>query len=127
MFNLNCTIMKVLVIILSMLTAGIINAETSGEKSTSQCYLEYEKLITNFNVSVDLLQVPYSTSKSACMQKVYSKGDYSLWKVPANEIVAYPNKNITGVSFNYFVYKSDNFHLTVNELNKSDVYKFFTE
>jgi hypothetical protein len=128
LFNLKNEVMKMFkILVLIMISANLSFAEVSGEKSANQCLLEYEYLVKNYNANVDLLTLPYASGDSACMTMVYSKGDYSLWKVRSDEVVNYTNSFITGKSHNYFVYKDNDFHLTVNEHNKSDIYKFFAE
>lgn len=122
--------MKTLQILLVAVLAINMNvfAETSiNEKAVQQCHADYQDLVLNYNVTVDVLPLPHSSLSFACMQKVYTKGQYSLWKVRAGEVDRYPHSFITGNSYNYFVYKGDRFHMTVNNLNKNDVYRFFVE
>jgi hypothetical protein len=71
--------------------------------------------------------LPYAKTDMVKMQKVFTKGDYTLWKCQADVVTTYPADNITGKTFNYFVYKNNKFHLTVNEFNKQNVFKFFTK
>ncbi len=122
--------MKTINIILIAVFAISINvyAETTvKEAALQQCHADFQDLVLNYNVSVDVLPLPHSSNNFACMQKVYTKGQYSLWKARAEEVDRYPHSFITGNSFNYFVYKGDRFHLTVNNYNKNDVYRFFVE
>ena len=73
------------------------------------------------------IRVPWANATEVNMQEVFSKGSYSLWKCPSELIDNYPGEKITGISFNYFVYKNNKFHLTVNEMNKTSVFEFFTD
>jgi hypothetical protein len=73
------------------------------------------------------IYLPYAATSSVTMEKVYSKDEYVLWKCPARLVKNFPGKSITGKSFNYFVYKNGEFHLTVTEMNKESVYQFFSE
>ncbi|MBN2779400.1 MAG: hypothetical protein JXR36_17345 [Bacteroidales bacterium] len=88
-------------------------SETSSPKMESQ------------NVSVQFL--PYANNGAVLMEKVISKGEYTLWKCPDQYVTNFPGQSITGKNFHYFVYKNNNFHMTVNENNKNDIYKFLTQ
>jgi hypothetical protein len=71
------------------------------------------------------VQLPYAVENVVVMEKVYSKDEYVLWKCPAKYVNDFPVSYITGKNFNYFVYKNGQFHMTVTEMNKESVYKFF--
>lgn len=73
------------------------------------------------------VQLPYAEVYSVPMEEVYSKDNYILWRCPAQFVKDFPAKYITGKNFNYFVYKNGKFHMTVTEMNKESVYKFFAE
>ncbi len=78
------------------------------------------------NQRIETLFMPYAENSTAEMMLVKTKGEYSLWKCPGKLVTKYPLRAITGRSYNYFVYKNGEFHLTVNEMNKDKVYLFFT-
>jgi hypothetical protein len=79
------------------------------------------------NPEITIIQkLPYSSYGKAMMEMVYTKDEYSLWKCPSSSVTNFPGTSITGNTYNYFVYKNGNFHLTVNENNKNDVYQFLT-
>ncbi len=77
--------------------------------------------------TTSIQQVPYSSAGAEVMQKVYTKDEYVLWKCPSSAITRFPGQSITGKDYNYFVFKNGMFHLTVNENNKNDVFKFLTQ
>lgn len=110
------SILAVLVVMAGFLTAATsdLPKDTAGGSSNS-------------TVVKNGIYLPYAETSAVTMEKVYSKDDYVLWKCPANLVKDFPGKNITGKSFNYFVYKSGKFHLTVTEMNKESVYQFFSE
>lgn len=119
------TISLIIIMFMSVSIASA-NTDANEEVFEKQCLLEYQDFIVNFNVEVDLRFLPYTMNQRACMKKVTSQGEYSLWKVPADEVISYQSVEITGRSYNYFVYKENQFHFTVNESNKNHVYNFFT-
>ncbi|PLX05753.1 MAG: hypothetical protein C0596_18840 [Marinilabiliales bacterium] len=77
-----------------------------------------------FNI---IQQLPYSSSGVAVMEKVISKDEYTLYKCPSSYVTNFPGQSITGKNYNYFVYKNNEFHMTVNENNKNDIYNFLTK
>jgi hypothetical protein len=95
--------------------------EQNPDKSTAyKTFNEYS------NGSTASLNLPWASSPSVKMEKVYSKDEYSLWKCPANFVTSFPGQSIQGKIHNYFVYKNGKFHLTVTKMNKSSVFSFFT-
>ena len=70
---------------------------------------------------------PYSKEKAIQMELIHSKNEYTLWRCQGKLVDNYPGKSITGKEYNYFVYKNGEFHLTVNNYNKSDIYNYFTK
>lgn len=114
-----------------LLFIGIANlnvySNSSIEAVSETCLLEYRELITNYDVNVDVLPLPYSETQYSCMRQITQKGQYSLWKVQSNEVTSYPHDFIVGNRYNYFVFKGNNFHMTVNDFNKYHIYSFFIE
>lgn len=112
--------MKKSIIILVLSISITLTGHSANNPSLSDIRLDATVVVSK------KLHNPYSSFKKTEMVKVYEKGSYSLWKCPIVLIDKYPNTNILfGKTYSYFVYKNDNFHLTVTELNKSDVYNFF--
>jgi hypothetical protein len=104
-------------LVLGMSAVSMASNNSKGDDYTSE-----------LNVSVTkTLQLPYSSNIFVNMEKVYQKDNYSLWRCQSSNIDKFPGKGITGKSYNYFVYKSGKFHLTVNESNKTNVYEFFSK
>jgi len=110
------SILAVLVVMAGFLTAATsdLPKDTAGGSSNSE-------VIRNG------VYLPYAESSAVTMEKVYSKDDYVLWKCPSKLVKDFPGEGITGKSFNYFVYKNGKFHMTVTEMNKESVYRFFAE
>ncbi len=73
------------------------------------------------------LMLPWADNSPVNMVKVYSKGEYSIWKCKSQNVTRYPGKNIKGEEYNYFVYKNGKFHMTVTEMNKDSVFAFFSK
>lgn len=97
----------------------------SNAENDEQCPLNgsFNESITQ---KIETMYMPYADSNTAEMSLVKTKGEYTLWKCPSKYVTKYPLRTITGRSYNYFVYKNGEFHLTVNEMNKEIVYLFFT-
>ncbi len=109
-------ILSVLVFITGLLTA----ATTDLPKDTSVSGTASSAIRSS-------IYLPYAEDATVSMQKVLSKDEYVLWKCPAGLVKDFPGKNITGKSYNYFVYKNGKFHMTVTDMNKDSVYRFFAE
>lgn len=89
-----------------------------------------KSLNLKFDASVAVkrtIHLPYAEVFSVPMEMVYSKDNYILWRCPSQFVKDFPTKYITGKNFNYFVYKNGKFHMTVTDMNKESVYKFFAE
>ncbi len=108
-------ILSILVIFTGILTAATSDLPKDTATSTSSPTVKTE------------IYFPYAISSSVTMEKVFSKDEYVLWKYPAKFVKDFPGKNITGKTFNYFVYKNGKFHMTVTELNKESVFNFFSQ
>ncbi len=98
----------------------------SNAKNDEQCPLN-TSLDKSLIPKIETMYMPYTESKTAEMRLVKTKGEYTIWKCPSIYVTKYPLPTITGRSYNYFVYKNGEFHLTVNEMNKEKVYLFFTD
>ncbi|MBN2779401.1 MAG: hypothetical protein JXR36_17350 [Bacteroidales bacterium] len=72
-----------------------------------------------------IMYFPYSKKESIQMELIHSKNEYTLWRCQGKLVDNYPGKSITGKEYNYFVYKNGEFHLTVNNYNKNDIYNYF--
>lgn len=99
---------------------------TSFADNTGSEKPEYSKVSIN-EIRTNLLFLPYADSNHVEMTKLSERDEYSLWKCPAHFVCKKPSFATTGKSYNYFVFKNGEFHLTVTDFNKSDVYKFFTK
>lgn len=86
----------------------------------------YASLSSYTNGASANLIFPWSDNPRVNMEKVYSKGQYSLWKCKSQNVNKFPGCKIKGKTFNYFVYKKGKFHMTVTEMNKNCVFEFFT-
>lgn len=126
-FKIYITMKTLSIIILSIISTGILSANPSEVKSSDQCLMEYQDLVINYDATIDLMPLPYAKGNRACMKQVSTNGEYSLWRVSADAVVSYNSVEITGKAYNYFVYKQNRFHLTVNESNKNYVYNYFIE
>ncbi len=107
-------------IFLSLIALSIVSVSMAGCLNT-------EKVELNQNSILNEQVFPYSSNGIVSLEEVYSKSDYTLVRVPSSEVTHFPGSSITGNSYNYFVYKNGDFHLTVNENNKNDVYRFFSK
>jgi hypothetical protein len=107
-------ILSVLVSLAFGLSANTTNLpkDTAGKAETSP-------------IVKNIVQLPYAEMNAVTMEKVYSKDEYVLWKCPSHLVKDFPASYITGKKFNYFVYKNGKFHMTVTEMNKDSVYRFF--
>lgn len=99
---------------------------TSNATDSDQCIVK--NTVSNSSaLNKKELALPYSDTGSAEMKLVAQQGTYTLWKCPVQYVVNYPLlSSIVGKTYHYFVYNNNDFHLTVNNMNKQDVYKFFT-
>ncbi len=98
--------------------------EDFPKKSGGESVIEYSVTLSNPVVQTKI--IPYSIPNYVEMQKVAERNNYELWRVPANLIRPIPGQRMVGKSFNYFVFRDGKFHLTVTEMNKEAVYKFFS-
>ena len=98
--------------------------EDFPKKSRGESVIEHSLTLTNPVVQTKI--IPYSIPNFVEMQKVAERDKYELWKVPSNLIRPIPGQRMVGKSFNYFVFRDGKFHLTVTEMNKESVYKFFS-
>jgi exo-beta-1,3-glucanase (GH17 family) len=120
--------MKTLVIILAaFLVSSICYAFTSPAISTSFPPPDVIKSKTIFAINIynDIMDVPYAETFGTEMTLLAEKGEYSIYSCETchlNEIPGCPPK---GQIHHYFVFKNNQFHLTVNECNKQAVYNFF--
>ncbi len=115
--------MKTTVILISVLLGTVLSSYSVNAEQSAESTSEVE--VVNYNVGK--LFLPYAKNDYADMQLVTIKNEYSLWKCNSKFVINYPLNNITGKTYNYFVYKNGEFHLTVNDFNKNNVYMFFTD
>lgn len=107
-------------IFLTLIALSIVSVSMAGSLKT-------EKVEISKRSALSEQVFPYSSTKVVTIEEVFSKSDYTLVRIPSSEVTNFPGASITGNSYNYFVYKNGTFHLTVNENNKKDVYKFFSK
>ncbi len=116
--------MKTTVILISVLLGTVLNSYSVNAEQSAENKSEVE--VANYN-NVGKLFLPYAKNNHAYMHLISTKGEYALWKCNSKFVINYPLSNITGKTYNYFVYKNGEFHLTVNDFNKDNVYLFFTD
>jgi hypothetical protein len=112
------TIITLSIVFLTITSSFAINTNVSKVDTATNTSI----IIFNQN-----LNLPWANNSAVVMDKVISKDEYTLWRCESNNVKNYPGQNITGKSYNYFVYKNNKFHLTVNEMNKANVYTFFLD
>ncbi len=77
--------------------------------------------------TITRLHVPWAKNGLAISEMVISKGDYCLYRVASDNLINIPSCEPVGTQYHYFVYKNGSFLFTVNQCNKSNVYRFFSE
>ncbi len=112
------TIATISIIILSI--TGLFAFEGQNPETSSP-----SKIYKN-GASVELF-LPWANNSTVKMEKVYSKDEYSLWKCESQNVTNYPGSKITGEVYNYFIYKNGKFHMTVTDMNKNNVFRFFSK
>jgi hypothetical protein len=120
MKTLKINIMKKLAIILIAIV-------TFGLGSVSANHSDFIKSNTVNSNEVVLNILPYSNGHFVPMSPVYSKGEYSIYRVSASYLGNIPSCKPVGKNYHYFVYKNGQFLMTVNECNKEKVYSYFLQ
>ncbi len=112
---------KLSILAIFVVMAGLLTAATSDLPKDTAIGSTNSKVVTTG------INFPYAATSVVNMEKVYSKDDYVLWKCPSKVVKDFPGQSIIGKTYNYFVYKNGEFHMTVTEMNKESVYRFFAE
>jgi hypothetical protein len=101
-----------------------VGGEKTSETSESG-YISIKTTIPDILITANLM-IPYAHNGIAESELVVERGEYTIWRIPSNELQEIPSCSAIGNNYKYFVFKNGMFLFTVNECNKKIVYDYFT-